>query len=184
MANNTNDNNLLSFLKNQSLFNQSPNRRMSSRSRDRKSNRGSPAHNQQMAYTSNFNNYNSSGSPNRQQDNFRAPNYQPNGVNFQVNGGNYQNNPTNYQPNTSNFQAQGGVGANFQTTTTTNSNNYQLQGGLSGLQGGNYTSTTNNYSYETTNHHELSNPILQTAANLVTYSSSFESARVETAQRL
>ena len=184
MANNTNDNNLLTFLKNQSLFNQSPNRRMSSRSRDRKSNRNSPAHNQQMTYTSNFNNYNSSGSPHHQQDNFRASNYQTTGVNFQANGGNYQNNGANYQANTSNYQAQGGIGGNFQATTTTNSNNYQLQGGLSGLQGGNYTSTTNNYSYETTNHHDLNSNILQTAANIVTYSSSFESARVETAQRL
>ena len=62
-----NDNNLLSFLKNQSLFqNGSPTRKMSSRSRDRKSERNrSPGYNQQygggnVTYTTS---YNTTGGP-------------------------------------------------------------------------------------------------------------------------
>ena len=168
------DNNLLSFLKNQSLFNQSPNRRMSSRSRDRKSdrNRGSPAHNQQLqgGYSySNTQGYNGN-IPNNYQDVNRG-------------SGQYQ---SSYQTTSNNYQggAQGSIngGVQFQGGIQGGqSQSYQVNNNFTGQLGGSaniQTTTTNQY---------VTNELSTTSGNsgnLVTYSSSFESARVETFNRL
>lgn len=183
MSNNQ-DQNLLSFLKNQSLFNQSPNRRMSSRSRDRKSerNRISPNPNQQTNYA-----YNSSINPNAQ--------YQDNRVNGQIqNSTSYANGYSN--GGMTNSQLQGGVQGNVQT------NNYTVQSNIQGGQqgqglfqgnGGQYNATTTT-TYQGNNNNtanqlfsgmdNTTKELTSVAGNLVTYSSSFESARVESAQRL
>lgn len=144
-----NDNNLLHFLKNQSLFNnqQSPGRRMSSRSRDRKSNRGhSPNQQQQYTYNATTNGYtngNTNGNINIQ-DNYR--NTYTNGV---QQGQNYTD-----------YQGQNIQGGNYQTTTTTNqytNGNQQYNGNLTYNANGN----------------DLNPALMGTAANIVTYSSSF-----------
>ena len=132
-----NDNNLLSFLKNQSLFNGSPTRRMSSRSRDRKSDRNrSPGINQQYqgntTYTTTYN----GGAPTSFNENNRVVNtsYQTStglqgGVQGNVNIGGSNLQTTSYQTGT----VQGGnLGVNYQGSN--------LQGG--NLQNGNYTTTT------------------------------------------
>lgn len=173
------DNNLLSFLKNQSLFNQSPNRRMSSRSRDRKSdrNRGSPAHNQQIQGNYSYNTtqgYNGNLPYNTYQDaNRGSAQYQ----NF------YQTTSNNYQGG-----VQGSVNGGM-----------QVQGGMQGgIQGGQtqYSQVNNNFTgqqlngsvqHQTTTQQHITNELSTSSGNnrnLVTYSSSFESARVETFNRL
>ena len=174
------DNNLLSFLKNQSLFNQSPNRRMSSRSRDRKSdrNRSSPAHNQQLQGNYSYNTtqgYNGNVQGNNYQDVNRG-------------SGQYQ---TSYQTTSNNYQ--GGVQGSV-------NGGVQIQGGVQGgLQGGQSQSyqVNNNFTGQqlnggaqiqtTTTNQYVSNELSSSTGNngnLVTYSSSFESARVETYNRL
>ena len=198
MSNQQQNDNLLSFLKNQSLFNGSPTRKMSSRSRDRKSERNrSPGPNQQYQA-----NYNAS---------YNAPNanvaYDNNRVNasYQT-GGNYSSNVQGVQGG--NYQVQSQIpGGNYQTTTTS----YGVTGGgvnaqlgvngqvganfSSSVQGGNlrnsYEGTAVNNGYNvtttTTTNDVLNTGLLSTAvavANQKTYASSFESARVETAQRL
>ena len=147
-----NDNNLLHFLKNQSLFNQqSPGRRMSSRSRDRKSNRGNSPNQQQYGYnTSAVNGYTQNSNMNIQD--------------------NYRNTYTNGVQNYTDYQGQGHIqGGNYQTTTTATNN---------------YTTTGGQYNGNLQFNGDLNPQLMNTAANIVTYSSSFESARVETAQRL
>ena len=166
------DNNLLSFLKNQSLFNGSPTRKMSSRSRDRKSDRNrSPGANQQnqqfngnYAYNSSFN---TTGTPH-----FNDNNRVSNNVSYPTGGNNQQGG--NFGQNQGGYNTQG---ANYNTTTAYNTG---------GVQGGQLRST-----FETTNqfssNDNVNNALLSTAAvvaNQKTYASSFESARVETAQRL
>ena len=158
MNNNPNqDANLLHFLKNQSLFNQSPTRRMSSRSRDRKSERNRSPGQGQVNGNYSYNvttGYNNQGSPINIQDNNR-------------------NITTTYQTNTSAIQAQPQM-ANVTYTTTNNGYGVQGQGQIQGnLQGnvqGNYVTTT-------TETNRLNEGMLSTAAglvqNLVTYSSSF-----------
>ena len=184
MSNNQNDNNLLSFLKNQSLFNGSPTRKMSSRSRDRKSERNrSPGANQQYQGQQGNYNYNVSyngNAPNNYNDNNRVVN-----TSYQTN--------TNYQGG----QVSGGIpGGNYQTTTTTTygGNGGNLQGNTQ--MGGNFNSSIqggqmrNSYEANTTTFNTndaIQTGLLSTAvavANEKTYASSFESARVETAQRL
>lgn len=226
---NTNDNNLLTFLKNQSLFNQSPQRRMSSRSRDRKSGGRSPSpvQNQNMTYANSYNQNQNQNytNPINIQDNFKSysspqgnPTHLNNNLNLQ--GGNtagtYQTTTTNY--NTTGVSGLQGV-SNLQNTVPSYQGgaNYQnsvshiqggnLQGGLniqggnlqggnlqSGLniQGGGYQSTLQGgHQYTSTqgttlvtNSVDVNKVMLDTVGNLVTYSNSFESARVETAQRL
>jgi hypothetical protein len=221
---NTNDNNLLTFLKNQSLFNQSPQRRMSSRSRDRKSGGRSPSpvQNQNMTYANSYNQNQNQNytNPINIQDNFKSysspqgnPTHLNNNLNLQ--GGNtagtYQTTTTNY--NTTGVSGLQGVsnlqsnvpsyqgGANYQSSAPQIQGG-NLQGGLniqggnlqSGLniQGGNYQSTLQGgHQYTPTqgttlvnNSVDVNKVMLDTVGNLVTYSNSFESARVETAQRL
>ena len=191
---NQNDNNLLSFLKNQSLFNGSPTRRMSSRSRDRKSDRNrSPGANQYQGNTTYTTTYNA-GAPTSFNDNNRVVNtsYQTStglqgGVqgNVNINGGNLQSSSYqggavqggNYQG--SNLQGGNLQGGNYTTTT------YGNGGNMANIQGGNIRT-----SYET--NVQSSNNMVQTGAlsstltinNEKSYSSSFESARAETAARL
>ena len=114
MSNQQQNDNLLSILKNQSLFNGSPTRKMSSRSRDRKSERNrSPGPNQQ--YQANYNASYNAPVANVGVDNNRVnASYQSGGnYNTNVQGGNYQTQGGNYQ-------VQGQVpGGNYQTTTTT-----------------------------------------------------------------
>lgn len=129
--NNTgNDNNLLSFLKNQSLFNGSPTRKMSSRSRDRKSERNrSPGANQQysgnVSYTNQVNTNQVNG--NYVDNNRVSTNYQA-GNSGAVNGGVSLNLQGGNQAATQ--------GGNYQTTTTTY-NGGNLQGANIGVTGGN-----------------------------------------------
>ena len=161
MSNNPQQNdNLLSFLKNQSLFNGSPTRKMSSRSRDRKSERNrSPGANQQYQtnyqYSSNVN----GPSVNVSYDNNRMNNtsYQAGGnygsreANYQVSGslpgGNYQNTTTTTYTTGGNATGNLGVQGNVQLGGQYSSN---IQGGniRSSYDGGNYnvttTTTTNN----------------------------------------
>lgn len=201
MSNQQQNDNLLSFLKNQSLFNGSPTRKMSSRSRDRKSERNrSPGANQQYqaGYNTTHNTVNGL-SVNAGYDNNRVNASYQTGGNYgsTVQGGNYQ---SQSQVQGGNYQVQGQVpGGNYQTTTTTS---YGATGGIGGqgqvggnfsssVQGGNIRNSyegTNNYTTTTTTTNEaLQNGLLSTAvavANQKTYASSFESARVETAQRL
>jgi len=170
-----NDNNLLSFLKNQSLFNGSPTRKMSSRSRDRKSERNrSPGANQQYnngnyAYNTTYN----AGTNGTYNDNNRvnATSYQPG-----------QNN--NYQGTYG--QTQGGYnqGANYNTATTTA---YNTGNNYSNIQGGQLRSSFETNNQISSSNEAITNGLLSTAvavASQKTYASSFESARVETAQRL
>lgn len=175
-----NDNNLLSFLKNQSLFNGSPTRKMSSRSRDRKSDRNrSPGANQQYNGNYSYNTtYNTQGG-NGYNDNNRVNqtvSYQTGGSNIQ--GGNYTQGQTGYN-------TQGGYNTTTTTTYNTGGGNYnQVQGGQVRTS---YETTTNNQYTSSTGNEALTNGLLSTAvavANQKTYASSFESARVETAQRL
>lgn len=219
MSNNTNDNNLLTFLKNQSLFNQSPQRRMSSRSRDRKSGRGSPSpgHNQNMNYTSNYNqNY---SNPINTQENYKnSSTIQGTPTNFNANlnlqggipSGNYQTTTTTAYNTTGGSALQGNTNFQGQSSLQNNSNiqggiNYQSQGG--NLQSGNYQGGHSNIqgttNYQTTSYQGgnyqgglniglTGNPgnnfqgqyttttttVNSADANLVTYSNSFESARV------
>ena len=127
MSNQQQNDNLLSFLKNQSLFNGSPTRKMSSRSRDRKSDRNrSPGANQQ--YQANYNATLNGPATNVAYDNNRVNasyqtggNYSSNvqgGVQGGIQGGNYQ------------VQSQLPVG-NYQTTTTS----YGTTGGVNGQLG-------------------------------------------------
>lgn len=177
--------NLLSFLKNQSLFNGSPTRKMSSRSRDRKSERNrSPGANQQYQGNYNMNaSYNNNG-PNVQYDNNRVVN-----TSYQTGG--------NYGTQGGSLQVGGGLnGGNYNTTTTTtyNGGNLGAQGQVgatysSSIQGGNLRNSYEggNYNTTTTTTNAIETGLLSTAvavANQKTYASSFESARVETAQRL
>lgn len=230
MSNNTNDNNLLTFLKNQSLFNQSPQRRMSSRSRDRKSARGSPSpgHNQNMNYTTSYNQTYTGSNPINIQENYKTSSTlqgSPTNVsaNYNLQGGNTSG---NYQTTTTTYNTTGGSNlqgnANFQGNSTLQGNsnlqgtvnyqsgtNYQggnYQGGSSNLQGNTTYQTTSyqsggniqggaqyqgltttpgsNYQgqYTTTtttmNSTDVNKLMLDTVGNLVTYSNSFESARV------
>ena len=170
-----NDNNLLSFLKNQSLFNGgSPTRRMSSRSRDRKSDRNrSPGANQQYqgntTYTTTYNN----GAPVSLNENNRVVS-----TSYQTSG--YQGTPqTNININgtAQNYQ----VGSNIQGGTTIQGGaNYQ---GQATIGGGNYTSTTTTYGTGG-NYTQVQGTTVVSTANEKTYASSFESARLETAKRL
>lgn len=157
---------------------------MSSRSRDRKSERNrSPGANQQ--YQGNYNVNASYNGPNVNYDNNRTVNttyqtgYNGNqGGSLQVSGipgGNYQNTTTTTYNGGGNLGAQGQVGTNYSSN---------IQGGniRSSYDGGNYNTTTT-----TTTTDAIQTGLLSTAvavANQKTYASSFESARVETAQRL
>ena len=181
--------NLLSFLKNQSLFNGSPTRKMSSRSRDRKSDRNrSPGANQQYQGNYQYNATVNGPNVNVGYDNNRVAT-----TSYQT-GGSYGNQGGNYQVSAS------VPGGNYQNTTTTyttsggTGGNYGVQGGYSSsIQGGNIRSSFeggNNYNVTTTTtttNDAIQTGLLSTAvavANQKTYASSFESARVETAQRL
>ena len=166
-----NDNNLLSFLKNQSLFNGSPTRKMSSRSRDRKSERNrSPGANQQFNGNQQYNASYNTGVGVNYNDNNRGGNngnYQTGGNNgtfgqaqggYNTQGGNY-NSSTNYNTGTGYNNIQSGqVRSSIETTNQFNSSNDAINGGLLGT--------------------------VAVLANQKTYASSFESARVETGQRL
>ncbi len=168
MNNPNQDHNLLSFLKNQSVFNQSPNRRLSRSRGKSEKNRLSPSYNQQLNYNPN------TSAPQNYPQNYQQDNYR-NSTGYQAN--NYQSNIV--QGQTANYQTQGTVGGNYQTT----SNNYQVQTGTNlsgGLSGAPY---TNNYTFEN-NAEDVNRTVMGAAANLVTYSTSFESARFDTAQRL
>jgi hypothetical protein len=167
-----NDNNLLSFLKNQSLFNGSPTRKMSSRSRDRKSDRNrSPGANQQInggnyGYNNGYN-----GQGGQYNDNNRVG-----GTPYQVNGGygGQVGAQSNIQSN-----IQGNYQGGYTTTTGYNAVGNTQGGyttGYSNIQSG------NNF----TGNDAIQTGLLSTAAvaGQKNYTSSFESARVETAQRL
>ena len=162
MNNNPNGNpnqdaNLLHFLKNQSLFNQSPTRRMSSRSRDRKSDRNRSPGQVNGNYSYNVGTTYQQGSPMNIQDNNRTVTYTTNVQGGQIQGGQVQ-------------QVQ--IPQNVQTTyTTTTNNGYGIQGQqMQGNVQGNYVTTT-------TETNQMNQGMLSTAAglvqNLVTYSSSF-----------
>ena len=120
MNNNQNpqqDANLLHFLKNQSLFNQSPTRRMSSRSRDRNSQRNkSPGQGQVNGnYSYNVQNgYNVQGSPINIQDNNRNVTYQTSTIQGQPQVANTTYTTTNTYGVQG--QGQGQVQGNVQTT--------------------------------------------------------------------
>ena len=168
-----NDNNLLSFLKNQSLFNGSPTRKMSSRSRDRKSERNrSPGANQQ--YNGNYS-YNTTANINggvSYNDNNRVSST---GVNYQTSGNNYQGGQGGYNPQGGNY--------NVSTSYNTGGYNGQVQGGQIRSS---FETTTNSHQFTSSNEALTTGLLGATAvmANQKTYASSFESARVETAQRL
>lgn len=205
---NTNDNNLLTFLKNQSLFNQSPQRRMSSRSRDRKSGGRSPSpvQNQNMTYANSYNQNQNNSSPINIQDNFKsysslqgnpaqlntnlnlqggntAGNYQATtgynniGVSGLQGGVNLQNNVPSYQggPHHQSINV-----PNIQGNTTTSYQTSSFQGGnyQGNLQGGHQYTPTHATTTSVVNSTDVNKIMLDTVGNLVTYSNSFESARV------
>lgn len=83
MNNPNQDHNLLSFLKNQSVFNQSPNRRLSRSRGKSEKNRLSPSYNQQLNYNPN------TSAPQNYPQNYQQDNYR-NSTGYQAN--NYQSN--------------------------------------------------------------------------------------------
>jgi hypothetical protein len=169
-----NDNNLLSFLKNQSLFNGSPTRKMSSRSRDRKSERNrSPGANQQYNGNYQYNNSYNTGV----NGGYSGDNRVGNTVSYQTGGNNHQNgNVGQYQGG---YNTQGG---NYNTSVS-----YNTGGNYSNIQGGPVRSSLETNNQFTSSNEAITTGLLSTAtavANQKTYASSFESARVETGQRL
>ena len=170
-----NDNNLLSFLKNQSLFNGSPTRKMSSRSRDRKSERNrSPGANQQYNGNYQYNASYNTGANGAYNDNNR-PN---NTVSYQTGGNTYQNG--NLAQTQGGYNTQGG---NYNTSASYNTGG----GNYSNIQGGQVRSSFETNNQFTSSNEAITTGLLSTAvavANQKTYASSFESARVETGQRL